>query len=285
MTEVYLHGDLAMKFGPVHKFDVFSVAEACRAMEANHKGFYNAIRPGKFQIIRGDYENGEDTPEEMLTFGLSGRPVHIVPVVEGGKSSKGIISIVLGVVLIGAALFFAPIAAAGFSAAMSTGIGFAGLTFGNIAMFGAALALGGISQLMAPAPEVSDYKTRDKKVSFLFDGPVNRGEQGGALPLIYGGPIRVGSVVVSGGITVFDGKVKLPDDLASTITAMPKNGIKPCGAVQVLNGAGITFKIRKTRGDGKTLSHVDVDSVSVGKVYTYTFNNVTTDHTITAVYT
>ena len=298
MTDVYLHGSLSEQFGHHHRFDIFNTAEAVRALEANHKGFYAAIRPGKFQIIRGDFDTGEQLCTEQLMMGLGGS-VHIVPAVEGGKSGKGIITLVLGIVLVAfAAWVVVPAALAGFGGAAmgaeAVSLGGMCLSYGQVLTMGAALTLSGVSQMMAPTPQVNDYKTRDKKVSFLFNGAVNRTEQGGALSLIYGGPIRVGSNVVSGGVRVFDGKAKLPSALACTITATPKLWIKPCGAVQVLKGSGITFKIKKTVGLSTGIgtivantvqSHVDVDGVSQGKISTYTFTNVQADHTINVEHT
>ena len=53
-------------------------------------------------------------------------------------------------------------------------------------------------------PDIADYGERDaadSRASHLFDGAVNTAAQGGPVPLIYGGPIRVGSTVVSAGIS------------------------------------------------------------------------------------
>jgi hypothetical protein len=36
----------------------------------------------------------------------------------------------------------------------------------------------------------------------MFNSQVNRAEQGGALPIIYGGPLMVGSTVVASGVTI-----------------------------------------------------------------------------------
>lgn len=52
------------------------------------------------------------------------------------------------------------------------------------------------------APDVPDYAGRDSaenQASYLFDGPVNTQTQGGVVPIVIGGPVRVGSVTISGG--------------------------------------------------------------------------------------
>ena len=69
------------------------------------------------------------------------------------------------------------------------------------------LVLGGLSLLvtviaLTSVPRVGDYTQREppeSRPSYLFDGAVNTHAQGGVVPLIFGGPIRVGSTLVSGG--------------------------------------------------------------------------------------
>ena len=67
-----------------------------------------------------------------------------------------------------------------------------------------------------------------------------------------------------------------------TITASVSGSgsISPAGAVAVRNGISRTFTI--TPSTGYYIDDVTVDGVSVGAVTTYTFTNVTADHTIAA---
>jgi hypothetical protein len=67
-----------------------------------------------------------------------------------------------------------------------------------------------------------------------------------------------------------------------TITASAGTGgsISPSGSVSVAYGSSRTFSI--TTNTGYTLADVLVDGVSVGAVSSYTFNNVTAAHTISA---
>ena len=69
-----------------------------------------------------------------------------------------------------------------------------------------------------------------------------------------------------------------------TITASAGAGgtISPSGAVIVAEGSSQTFTI--TPNSTYIVSDVLVDSVSVGRVNSYTFTNVTTDHTISATF-
>ena len=52
-------------------------------------------------------------------------------------------------------------------------------------------------------PSVKDYNTDrpDELASYLFNGPVNTRAQGGCVPLVYGGPIKVGSYTISAGVS------------------------------------------------------------------------------------
>ncbi len=59
--------------------------------------------------------------------------------------------------------------------------------------------------------------------------------------------------------------------------------ISPSGAVAVAEGTNQTFTI--TPNTGYQVSDVLVDDISVGLLSSYTFNNVLTDHTISAAYT
>ena len=69
-----------------------------------------------------------------------------------------------------------------------------------------------------------------------------------------------------------------------TITASAGRGgtIAPAGSVPVSYGANETFTINANRG--YAIANVTVDGISVGAVTSYTFTNVTTNHTISAAF-
>lgn len=201
MRVVRLNGELGKKYGRVHKLDVSTPAEAIRALIANH--------PGLQQDLATSHQRGvaykcvadrEQVGEDLLTYPMS-RSFSITPVVAGaGKIG----SIILGVALLGIALAatggLAGIGIAGSAGAtMSTGIGFLGLTYGNIAFMGVALVLGGVAQMLAPTPKAPD--SPEKKENPYFNGAVNATQQGVSVPVGYGRAI-VGSAVISAGITV-----------------------------------------------------------------------------------
>ncbi|MFP3898911.1 MAG: S8 family serine peptidase [Dehalococcoidia bacterium] len=76
--------------------------------------------------------------------------------------------------------------------------------------------------------------------------------------------------------------VEPPTTYTITATAGEGGTIDPSGAVIVNEGASQTFTI--TADTGYEISDVLVDSISVGAVSSYTFENVTSDHTIHATF-
>ncbi|MCX7958771.1 MAG: hypothetical protein N3B13_06965, partial [Deltaproteobacteria bacterium] len=67
-----------------------------------------------------------------------------------------------------------------------------------------------------------------------------------------------------------------------TITATASMGgtITPSGDVEVGSGESITFQINPS--DGYYLDFVEVDGQNIGRINTYTFSNVLSNHTIYA---
>lgn len=206
MRVVRLNGELGKKYGRVHKLDVRTPAEAVRALISNFPGLQQDLatshqRGVGYKCVVDRAQVGEDE----LSYPMS-QSFSITPVI-GGAGKLG--SIILGVALLGVALVatggLAGIgisgfggAAAGTAATMSTGIGFLGLTYGNIAFLGAALILGGVAQMLAPTPKAAEAAKREENP--YFDGAVNSTSQGVPVPVGYGRCI-VGSAVISASIT------------------------------------------------------------------------------------
>jgi len=297
--DVYLYGNLKKKYGKHFDLNVQTPAEAIRALQANFGDFYAHIRHGKFKVIRGEKKTGEALCFEQLSMHFRS-PVHIVPVPRGSKNNKGIATVLIGVALIAASavtMGAATPGAGGLLAAEAVSLGSLGsITAGQFLMLGASLALGGVMQMLTPTPKINDYTSReDKKVSFLFNGAINRQEQGGAVPIIYGGPIQVGSILVSGGVRINEARSGVPVDQLATITVQDtagaliyKDGVEAplsCtltpDSVDVRKGTSIKFRIQAQWP--YILSDLLVDDVSVGALEEYTFVNVQTNHTIKAV--
>lgn len=190
--KVFLHGAIGRKYGKMFELDVETTGEAVRALAANFPEIMKDFRDGAWHIMRGDKKTGMDLGEdEIAAFRLGNAELHFMPVVAGSKR-QGLLKIVLGVALIGAAFAFS-------GGALGTAIGggmMGGMTYGNMAMMGAALALAGVSQLLAP-----EEKEEKDESSFTMSGPGNAYEQGSPIPLVYGHVIT-GGVMVSGGIDI-----------------------------------------------------------------------------------
>jgi len=210
---VHLHGYLGEKFGEHFDLAVRSPAEAIRLLEANFPGeFARTIHDGMFSIVIGDFdrdEGGASIPVELVPFKFSSGDFHIVPAVRGaggmasGGRGKGILMVIVGVALIATAFIGAAVFAggAGMWAGMSAGIMGTSVTWSNVAMLGAALALSGAASLLTPQPKDNKVETTgdSRKQSFFFNGAVNITEEGTPVPVIYG-RVLAGSVVVSAGV-------------------------------------------------------------------------------------
>jgi len=208
------------------ELDVHSASEAIRAILIQRPDFEGIIRDGAFTLIRQnfpDYRGGRipaarlraeladetcQLDEDMLKLGLGASDLHVIPAVTGA-GGRGLGKILIGVALVAGAWIAAPAIMSGIGAgAAATGAHAIGatafsllgmnVTFGNLALIGGMIALQGVSQVLAKAPAASDAKKDD---SYIFTGASNVGVQGDVLPLVYGGPIRVGSVPISSGVS------------------------------------------------------------------------------------
>jgi predicted phage tail protein len=210
LRTVVLHGALAAQFGSSFELDVKSPIEAVRALIVQLRGFRQALRQGDYRVLkaRRDVADTLDIDEVRLRLGRA-REVHIVPVIGGSASGWG--KILTGVAIIGLAIA-APYAlgmmgsvvtgSLSISTALGTSaIGIAGIgTFGQIATLGAAIALGGVAQVLSPTPTLAGGSaSQDRKESFLFGSAENVTAQGGPVPLVFGEWVT-GSVVISAGL-------------------------------------------------------------------------------------
>ncbi|TAI63447.1 tail assembly protein, partial [Bradyrhizobium sp. Leo170] len=190
---IHLHGRLGKQFGKSHRFAVATAGEAMRALNCAFPGeFVKALQTGSFKVVRGDKRSGMHLTEiETINgFNLGAADLHIIPVAKGAGNGKGIAKTILGVALIGGAIF---LSGGTLAAPLSLGsVTVPGMSWGNIAALGLGITLAGASSLLS-AP--SDAST-DEKQSYNLNGPSNTGNQGDPIPLIYGRTIAA-SVNVS----------------------------------------------------------------------------------------
>ncbi|MEN6621498.1 MAG: hypothetical protein ABFD50_08125 [Smithella sp.] len=196
MKIIRLYGYLKEQFGAEFRVDVNSPQQAISFLVRQVKGFKEAVKPGTFTIFRGDLKNKKtvrniDEQETLIRFGKD-QELHIIPIVSGaGSGFRNALKIINGIAFIGVGLLFA-----------AAGLAPVGLAFISI---GVGLIAQGTAGLLTPAQRVTPtaYDSRepaDQRTSFLFNGAVNKTEQGGPVPLVYG-RIRAGSVVVSAGLS------------------------------------------------------------------------------------
>jgi predicted phage tail protein len=259
LTDIYLYGDLAEKYGAKHAFAVNSAPEAVRALAANYKPFFNDFRDNYYRVIIGDKEKGIEIDEVTLKFRVGNtKQIHIIPTVQGAKSggSKALIGFALLIpftmgassfIALGGGLEAATASSIGasFAAAAATPLGFAGITYGGLAQFGVGLILSGLASMLSPTPKVKGYENReavDQRASFLFNGATNRSQEGATIPLVYG-RFRTGSVTLSAGTSVEQIEYITPvEGTAAVGKYVFDKGVPITNETIILNGVTFTFK-------------------------------------------
>jgi predicted phage tail protein len=190
MRTIHLHGALGVQFGERFEFEVETAGEALRAFNCAFPGaFIKALEGNTYRVVRGDIETGMDLDLDLVNqFKLGNAELHLIPVAEGAMYSqrtKGTAKLVLGAALVGGAIFFSGGTLAAPLAGLATpAFGIAGMsvTWGNIALVGLGLALAGVSTLLTkPASP-----TASNDVSAQGAATGDLGQQGAAIPLIYG---------------------------------------------------------------------------------------------------
>ena len=228
MKKVVLRGELGKQFGRVHHFDLNTPAEAIRALCANFEGFQQALvtaaERGVGYIVQVGKLAIEELDEIHNPTGQS-EEISITPVLAGAGGGVG--KILTGVALVAAAIVLGPLGGgflglgAGVGGGGVVGVGF--LTAGAssaIGFIGASLILSGTAQLLSPQPaelpgltgatgargnsfDPVNNDPADNRSSYIYNGAVNLTAQGNPVPICYG-RMRVGSVVVSAGVSTTD---------------------------------------------------------------------------------
>lgn len=193
---VRLYGRMGSQFGRVHRFLLESgtTSEAISALisqvkgvrqyfaEAKEKGIEFAVFVGRRNLIE---------KELPLPVG-EGQEIRIAPVLRGSKRG-GVLQTIVGIVLIVVGAYISEYDG---GATLSAGIG---------------MVVGGVVQMLTPLPKGLHSKDSPENTpSYSFNGPVNTQAQGVPVPLLYGGPMKVGSAVISAGIDTDDTSVYSP---------------------------------------------------------------------------
>ena len=173
--------------------DISNVAEVGRFLVANWPDIEKHMQDQHYKIFVGNYNLGK----EELNFPIGQtEEIRIVPVAVG---AKGFFKSGIGKVVAGAALIAAP-----FLAPTLASTAILGTTVGAISTsVGISLALGGVSQMLTPTPDIPTFSGGDSGLdpqsNYSFSGVQNVSRAGVPVNLIFG-EIFTGSVIVSAGI-------------------------------------------------------------------------------------
>lgn len=193
LTKVILEGAFGKQFGREWHLDVNSPTDALRMIDANKPGAIAWMRDNlaKFSAysVICKHKNGKVEYLDEKDLELQGELVSIrfVPILTGSGGNMG--KVILGIVMIAAAVYLGPAAIGG------TGF-LSGSAAMQVGMMGASLMLAGASQALSPTPSKSTSLT-----SHYFNGPVNTTGQGAPVQLIYG-TCLVGSNAISAALNV-----------------------------------------------------------------------------------
>jgi predicted phage tail protein len=223
MKKIVLRGELGKKFGRVHVYELNTPAEAIRALSANYEGFHKELSEAGDRGIGYMVHVGKDPMQSLDEIdNPTGRleEISITPVLQGAGGGVG--KIFAGIGLIAAAILLGP-AGAGFLGLGAGGFLTAGVS-SAVGYIGTSLILGGTAQLLSPTISDSpgsfgttspsrarardsftpeNNEIADNRASYIFNGAVNLTAQGNPVPILYG-RMRVGSVVISAGLSVED---------------------------------------------------------------------------------
>lgn len=185
-TKVILHGALrAVCPYEDLEFVGSSAIDILKALFTQVKEF--APKPGQlpFQVCAVGYSSVED-----LYGPLKGNELHIVPDFRGGKQGAGFIKIALGVALIAAAFFTGGISLGALGSLSALDIAFAG----------ASLLLGGLLEVLSPAPKLDfggiGYERQgDPPPSKYLGAPKNTVAIGTRIPILVGEHIAYGHYI------------------------------------------------------------------------------------------
>lgn len=181
LKTIKVYGELAEFLGRrTFRAAVSSPAEAVRFLLANFPKLEGHLSQGHYRISVGREVLPAGDDPECLRLPSGQGEIRIVPVLAGAGAVGRIIA---GVALVAVGLFVPGIGALGVQ--LLVGVG-------------AALALGGVAQLLTPSPKLTDDET-DPRKSYSFSGIQNVSRQGVPVPIIYG-EVVTGSVVISAGI-------------------------------------------------------------------------------------
>lgn len=210
---INLFGNLARQFEKKFKTSPRNIPiradsawKAIRMLDANFPGFTKLLKRSGYYRVWNDKTT---ISTEELNLQFSSKDWNLMPIAAGCKSGfQAYLPIIIGAVLIGAAIFTGGLTAPALAAytGISVSMGTIAAVSGAMMSFGVGILLAGLAGLFF-GPEVAKQNKgfSDDRKSFLYRGPTNSVETGVSIPLVYG-RTYVGSIVASGGISTADYK-------------------------------------------------------------------------------
>lgn len=186
LKTVKLYGPMRRRFGREFTLCVSSPAEAIRALSVQVPGFKKYLIDAKndgltFAVFIGKRNIGEKSINDPA----GEDEIRIAPIIQGSKRG-GVLQTIIGVVLI-VISYVVPVTAP------------------FLLQPGIAMVIGGVVQMLSPQPKGMGSKdSPDNQPSYSMNGAVNTQAQGNPVPLCYGGPLIIGSALISGGIYAED---------------------------------------------------------------------------------
>lgn len=179
LTTVILVGSLGQAPGVERAewhLDVKSPAEAVRAININTRGALERYLtgPARERLYRIALQKRDNVIDAKEASNRSGRStIYIMPTIRGRNSGFG--KIITGIALIALAIFN-PLGSAILANTLFAS---------TLVAFGTSLVLGGISQILTPAPEGPTTQPEQAR-STSFPGNATAVVQGGCVPVVYG---------------------------------------------------------------------------------------------------
>lgn len=190
MTRIELGGVLGKIFGKVHHRYIRTAGEATHSLTKTIDGFEKYLNTSRMRgLTYAVYKGKRNIGVDDLGFPVTGEVIRIIPVIIGSKKA-GVLQTILGAVLV-------------VVGAIATYFG-GGAVGVPLMKFGAALAIGGVIQMLSPQPGgLASKQDADNRASYAFGGVTNTAAQGYPVPVGYG-KRRIGGAIISAGIYVED---------------------------------------------------------------------------------
>lgn len=235
MTTITLKGEMGELFGGEWRFPTIkSAAEALRAINANVGGerIWRYLNDATARGVEfAFFINNRNIEKEGLRQAILPDSEIVVLPVPAGSKKQGLVSTIIGVIVVAVVAYFTWGAGAGSAAAAWFG---AGSTTGSMLMgIGLSMTFSGVATMIAGQPKApTPQESPTNQPSYIFNGPTNRTKQGNVYPVVYG-TMLVGSQRVSAAIVNEDYSTPYWDDGGSSeggFNGAPGYGENPYGS-------------------------------------------------------